>query len=110
MTIKRKFRDMFISCPSKKMSYLDFISEGEVEIELTPEEMNQICAESRQKKVSNCDQSMTNEQASAALEQIAVDLTGCLAGMRKDNPAAAGIEQKIKAIDLAQAALHKDNA
>lgn len=46
-------------------------------------------------------------KAIAVLECMAIDLTGALAGIKETNPMADVLEQKIEAIDTAQAALRE---
>ena len=46
-------------------------------------------------------------KAIATLECMAIDLTGALAGLAKTNPMADVLEQRIEAIDTAQAALRE---
>lgn len=49
---------------------------------------------------------MTNEAAISILENMAVDMVGALAGLRKKDPMRDVIEQRIEAIDIAQKALN----
>lgn len=49
---------------------------------------------------------MNNEAAISILENMAVDMVGALAGLRKKDPMHDVIEQRIDAIDIAQRALN----
>ena len=48
---------------------------------------------------------MTTKEAMAVLEIQAIDLTGLISGMRKENPLYDVVQQRLDAIDLAQQAL-----
>lgn len=48
---------------------------------------------------------MTEKEALAVLEIQAIDLTGLIGGMRKENPLYDVVQQRLDAIDLAQQAL-----
>lgn len=48
---------------------------------------------------------MTEKEALAVLEIQAIDLTGLISGMRKENPLVDVVQQRLDAIDLAQRAL-----
>lgn len=48
---------------------------------------------------------MTNKEASQILELMAIDMTGAMAGLQKNNPMADVLSQRIKAINRAQDAL-----
>lgn len=48
---------------------------------------------------------MTNKDASQILELMAIDMTGALAGLKKNNPMADVLFQRIEAINRAQDAL-----
>lgn len=50
---------------------------------------------------------MTAEQAMSVLENVAINLTGALAGMAESDSAATLLERQISAIDFAKAALDK---
>ena len=48
---------------------------------------------------------MTEQEAIEVLEIQAIDLTGLISGMRKENPLVDVVQQRLSAIDLAQKAL-----
>ena len=48
---------------------------------------------------------MTEQEAIEVLEIQAIDLTGLISGMRKENPLVDVVQQRLDAIDLAQQAL-----
>lgn len=48
---------------------------------------------------------MTEQEAIEVLEIQAIDLTGLISGMRKENPLVDVVQQRLSAIDLAQRAL-----
>lgn len=49
---------------------------------------------------------MTNKEASAILELMAIDLAGALGGLSRSNPLSDVLAQRLEAISRAQAALH----
>lgn len=49
---------------------------------------------------------MTSEAAISILENMAVDMVGALAGLRKKDPMCDVIKQRIEAVDIAQKALN----
>lgn len=48
---------------------------------------------------------MTEQETILVLELQAIDLTGLISGMRKENPLVDVVQQRLDAIDLAQQAL-----
>lgn len=50
---------------------------------------------------------MTNKEAIHVLEIMAIDLTGAMAGLSKNNPMFDVLSQRIEAIDRAQEALSR---
>ena len=50
---------------------------------------------------------MSNTEAIMILECMATDMVGALAGLKKTNPLADVLQQRIEAIDLAQEALRQ---
>ena len=50
---------------------------------------------------------MTNEEAYYILELMAIDMTGAMAGLSKNNPMFDVLSQRIEAIDRAQEALSR---
>ena len=48
---------------------------------------------------------MTEQEAIEVLEIQAIDLTGLISGMRKENPLVDVVQQRLDAIDLAQQVL-----
>lgn len=53
---------------------------------------------------------MTTIEAISVLECIAIDYTGLLVGLSKTDPMNDVLEQRIKAIDMAQEALRRMDA
>lgn len=49
---------------------------------------------------------MTNDAAFSILENMAIDMTGALAGLSKKDPMCDVIQQRIEAINMAQIALN----
>ena len=52
---------------------------------------------------------MTHKAAVNDLEKLARQMTGCLAGMKSDDPVAAILVRRLDALDYAMAVLKKDD-
>lgn len=52
---------------------------------------------------------MRNKDAIGVLECMAIDMTGCMAGLSKRSPMCDVIKQRLEAINVAQDALRKQS-